>query len=90
MQKKQIRLYQPQLILLDNFTRWQRDRFNSSYRQHQHTGRVFHYRRRHMDTISDALRMGVFDYLIKPVHYQRLQHTTRQFRGTAVRYVPVN
>lgn len=32
-----------------------------------------------MDTISDALRMGVFDYLIKPVHYQRLQHTPERF-----------
>ncbi|SUH17862.1 transcriptional regulatory protein CitB [Salmonella enterica subsp. enterica] len=32
-----------------------------------------------MDTISDALRMGVFDYLIKPVHYQRLQHTLERF-----------
>ncbi len=27
-----------------------------------------------METISEALRLGVFDYLIKPVHYQRLQH----------------
>ncbi len=27
-----------------------------------------------MDTISDALRMGVPDYLIV-IHYQRLQHT---------------
>ena len=33
----------------------------------------------HMDTISEALRMGVFDYLIKPVHYQRLQHTLERF-----------
>ena len=47
--KKLLRLYQPQLTLLD------------------------------MDTISEALRMGVFDYLIKPVHYQRLQHTLERF-----------
>ena len=33
----------------------------------------------HMDTISEALRLGVFDYLIKPVHYQRLQHTLERF-----------
>lgn len=32
-----------------------------------------------MDTISEALRLGVFDYLIKPVHYQRLQHTLERF-----------
>ncbi len=33
----------------------------------------------HMETISEALRLGVFDYLIKPVHYQRLQNTLERF-----------
>ncbi|EDB4618198.1 response regulator [Salmonella enterica subsp. enterica serovar Kentucky] len=59
--KKQIRLYQPQLILLDNFLP---DGKGIDLIRH---------------TISDALRMGVFDYLIKPVHYQRLQHTLERF-----------
>ncbi|MBJ5826761.1 response regulator, partial [Salmonella enterica subsp. enterica serovar Meleagridis] len=45
-----------------------------------YTGRIiFITADNHMDTISDALRMGVFDYLIKPVHYQRLQHTLERF-----------
>lgn len=59
--KKQIRLYQPQLILLDNFLP---DGKGIDLIRH---------------TISDALCMGVFDYLIKPVHYQRLQHTLERF-----------
>ncbi len=79
--KKQIRLYQPELILLDNFLPdgkgidLIRHTFNTQY-----TGRIiFITADNHMDTISEALRMGVFDYLIKPVHYQRLQHTLERF-----------
>lgn len=79
--KKLIRLYQPQLILLDNFLPdgkgidLIRHTVNISY-----TGRIiFITADNHMDTISEALRLGVFDYLIKPVHYQRLQHTLQRF-----------
>lgn len=79
--KKQIRLYQPELILLDNFLPdgkgidLIRHTFNTQY-----SGRIiFITADNHMDTISEALRMGVFDYLIKPVHYQRLQHTLERF-----------
>lgn len=79
--KKQIRLYQPQLILLDNFLP---DGKGIDLIRHtistNYTGRIiFITADNHMDTISDALRMGVFDYLIKPVHYQRLQHTLERF-----------
>ncbi|KWV97736.1 citrate response regulator transcription factor CitB [Escherichia fergusonii] len=79
--KKLIRLYQPQLILLDNFLPdgkgidLIRHTVNTSY-----SGRIiFITADNHMDTISEALRLGVFDYLIKPVHYQRLQHTLQRF-----------
>ena len=79
--KKMIRLYQPQLILLDNFLPdgkgidLIRHTVNTSY-----SGRIiFITADNHMDTISEALRLGVFDYLIKPVHYQRLQHTLQRF-----------
>lgn len=79
--KKLIRLYQPELILLDNFLPdgkgidLIRHTFNTQY-----SGRIiFITADNHMDTISEALRMGVFDYLIKPVHYQRLQHTLERF-----------
>ena len=67
--KKMIRLYQPQLILLDNFLPdgkgidLIRHTVNTSY-----SGRIiFITADNHMDTISEALRLGVFDYLIKPV-----------------------
>ncbi|WP_174509103.1 response regulator [Klebsiella oxytoca] len=79
--EKLIRLYQPQLILLDNFLPdgkgldLIRYAVNTNYK-----GRIiFITADNHMDTISEALRMGVFDYLIKPVHYQRLQHTLERF-----------
>ncbi|WP_368528382.1 citrate response regulator transcription factor CitB [Enterobacter cloacae] len=79
--KKQLRLYQPQLILLDNFlpdgkgADLIRHAVNINYK-----GRIiFITADNHMDTISEALRLGVFDYLIKPVHHQRLQHTLERF-----------
>ena len=79
--KKQIRLYQPELILLDNFLP---DGKGIDLIRHtintQYAGRIiFLTADNHMDTISEALRLGVFDYLIKPVHYQRLQHTLERF-----------
>ena len=79
--KKQLRLYQPQLILLDNFLPdgkgpdLIRHAVNNNFK-----GRIiFITADNHMDTISEALRLGVFDYLIKPVHHQRLQHTLERF-----------
>ncbi|MNV85259.1 Transcriptional regulatory protein DpiA [compost metagenome] len=32
-----------------------------------------------MDTVAEALRYGVFDYLIKPLAYDRLAHTLLRF-----------
>lgn len=32
-----------------------------------------------METCSDAIRYGCFDYLIKPLSYQRLKHTIERF-----------
>lgn len=79
--KKLLRLYQPQLILLDNFLP---DGKGLDLIRHtvnvEYKGRIiFITADNHMDTISEALRLGVFDYLIKPVHYQRLQHTLQRF-----------
>lgn len=79
--QKLIRLYQPQLILLDNFLP---DGKGIDLIRHtvniKYSGRIiFITADNHMDTISEALRLGVFDYLIKPVHYQRLQHTLERF-----------
>ncbi|AJI95991.1 transcriptional regulatory protein DpiA [Yersinia ruckeri] len=32
-----------------------------------------------MDTVAEAIRYGVFDYLIKPVAYERLEHSLERF-----------
>lgn len=32
-----------------------------------------------METVSDAVRYGVFDYLIKPIAYERLQQSIQRF-----------
>lgn len=79
--KKMIRMYQPQLILLDNFLPDGKGIELIKHTVNMHyTGRIiFITADNHMDTISEALRLGVFDYLIKPVHYQRLQHTLERF-----------
>jgi response regulator of citrate/malate metabolism len=75
--KKMLRLYQPQLTLLDNFLPDGKglDLIRHAVNTHYKGRIIFITADNHMDTISEALRMGVFDYLIKPVHYQRLQHT---------------
>ena len=67
--KKMLRLYQPQLILLDNFLPdgkgldLIRHAVNINYK-----GRIiFITADNHMDTISEALRMGVFDYSLSAI-----------------------
>ena len=69
--KKMLRLYQPQLTLLANFLPDGKglDLIRHAVNTH-YKGRII---------FITALRMGVFDYLIKPVHYQRLQHTLERF-----------
>ena len=79
--RKQLRLYQPQLILLDNFLPDGKgiDLIRHAVSTHYKGRIIFITADNHMETISEALRLGVFDYLIKPVHYQRLQHTLERF-----------
>ncbi len=79
--RKMIRLYQPMLILLDNFLPDGKGidliRYTVSTR---YQGRIiFITADNHMETISEALRLAVFDYLIKPLHFQRLQQTLARF-----------
>ncbi|WP_058912189.1 response regulator [Entomohabitans teleogrylli] len=79
--QKLLRIYQPQLILLDNFLPDGKGLELIKYTvSNNYTGRIiFITADNHMDTISEAIRLGVFDYLIKPVHYQRLQHALERF-----------
>ncbi len=77
-----LRLYQPQLILLDNFLPdgkgldLIRHAVSTNYK-----GRIIFLLPLIIIWIPSVkpLRLGVFDYLIKPVHYQRLQHTPERF-----------
>lgn len=49
-------------------------------RDHVHVDIVMITAAREVDTISEALRGGIFDYLIKPVEAARMAHTLDRFR----------
>lgn len=73
--------FKPDLILLDNFLpdgqgiELLRELTLSGYAG----GIVFITAASDMDTVAEALRYGVFDYLIKPLAYDRLAHTLLRF-----------
>lgn len=73
--------FKPDLILLDNFLpdgqgiELLRKLTLSGYAG----GIVFITAASDMDTVAEALRYGVFDYLIKPLAYDRLAHTLLRF-----------
>lgn len=48
--------------------------------EHQHVDIVMVTAAREVDTISEALRGGIFDYLIKPVEAMRMQQMLDRFR----------
>jgi two-component system response regulator CitB len=75
------RRYKPHLILLDNFLPDGRgiELIKHLVNENSTSRVVFITADNDMDTISEAIRLGVFDYLIKPVHYQRLHHTLSRF-----------
>ncbi len=73
--------FKPDLILLDNFLPdgqgiiLLRELTLSGYRG----GIVFITAASDMATVAEALRYGVFDYLIKPLAYDRLSQTLQRF-----------
>lgn len=73
--------FKPDLILLDNFLpdgqgiELLRELALSGYSG----GIVFITAASDMDTVAEALRYGVFDYLIKPLAYDRLTQTLQRF-----------
>ena len=73
--------FKPDLILLDNFLpdgqgiTLLRELTLSGYRG----GIVFITAASDMATVAEALRYGVFDYLIKPLAYDRLSQTLQRF-----------
>ena len=77
-----IERFKPDLILLDNYlpdgkgTTLLRELAQTRFP----TGVVFTTAASDMDTVSDAVRAGVFDYLVKPIAYERLGQTLERFQ----------
>ncbi|MFI8415856.1 two-component response regulator DpiA [Serratia sp. NPDC078593] len=73
--------FKPDLILLDNFLPDGRgiELLRELTLQGYPGGIVFITAASDMDTVAEALRYGVFDYLIKPLAYDRLTQTLQRF-----------
>lgn len=73
--------FEPDLILLDNYLP---DGSGLEFLRElalegSNFGVIFVTAASDMDTVAEALRYGVFDYLIKPVAYERLEHSLERF-----------
>ncbi|MWP49733.1 MULTISPECIES: response regulator [unclassified Gilliamella] len=71
----------PTLILLDNYLPDGQgiELFEYIINNHLDSYVIFITAASDMDTCSKAIRYGAFDYLIKPVSYQRLKHSLERF-----------
>ncbi|OCG28074.1 two-component response regulator DpiA [Gilliamella sp. wkB108] len=71
----------PTLILLDNYLPDGKgiELFEYIINNHLACYVIFITAASDMDTCSKAIRFGAFDYLIKPVSYQRLKHSLERF-----------
>lgn len=71
----------PTLILLDNYLPDGKgiDLFEYIINNHLDCYVIFITAASDMDTCSKAIRLGAFDYLIKPLSYQRLKHSLERF-----------
>ncbi len=76
-----LQMLSPHLVLLDNYLPdGQGIELFENIIAHDHDCRViFITAASDMDTCSKAIRFGAFDYIIKPVSYERLQHTLERF-----------
>ena len=74
--------FKPTLILLDNYLPDGRGiTLLHELSQARFTGGVvFTTAASDMDTVSEAVRCGVFDYLVKPIAYERLGQTLSRFQ----------
>ena len=73
--------FKPNLILLDNYLPdGQGLELVQELSQAKYQGGIiFVTAASDMDTVSDAVRFGVFDYLIKPMAYERLEQSIQRF-----------
>lgn len=79
--KKYLLSYHPKLIILDNMLPDGRgiDFIRHCVKERYKGEIIVITADNHMDTISDAIRLGAFDYLIKPVNHQRLMQTLNRY-----------
>lgn len=73
--------FKPNLILLDNYLPDGKGlELVQELNQNKFQGGIiFVTAASDMDTVSDAVRFGVFDYLIKPMAYERLEQSIQRF-----------
>lgn len=74
--------YQPSLILLDNYLPDGRGLtlLHELVKEQSPCGVIFTTAASDMDTVAEAVRGGVFDYLVKPVSYPRLGQTLARYQ----------
>lgn len=74
--------FKPSLILLDNYLPDGNGitLLHELRQAHNPCGVVFITAASDMDTVSEAVRCGVFDYLVKPLSYERLQQTLERYQ----------
>jgi len=74
--------FRPDLILLDNYLPDGKGitLLHELMSSHYPGGVVFMTAASDMETVSDAVRSGAFDYLVKPIAYERLGQTLTRYR----------
>ncbi len=81
-----IERFKPGLILLDNYLPDGRgiNLLHELVQAHYPGDVVFTTAASDMETVSEAVRCGVFDYLIKPIAYERLGQTLTRFASVNI------
>ncbi|WP_392562654.1 response regulator [Orbus sturtevantii] len=80
--KVMLEKFNPQLVLLDNYLPDGQgiELFDYIVNKHLATYIIFVTAASDMDTCSHAIRYGAFDYLVKPVSYERIAYSLNKFR----------
>lgn len=79
--RKMIEYMKPDLILLDNYLPDGKgiDLVHEMLQERNSADIVFTTAASDMETVTEAIRLGVFDYLVKPVAYERLGQTLDRY-----------
>ncbi|MBO9128792.1 response regulator [Bacillus sp. 165] len=81
--KEQVRILQPDLILLDNFFPDMNGlEFLRYIQQHYgHIDTIMITAAKEINTVSQAIRAGVFDFIVKPLIFERFQATLLEYQS---------